>query len=341
MSAALQGGRRPPGAVENVPPSGGVPGNPVTPTPLAAATPARSALILAFTAIYVIWGSTYLGIRVAVETMPPFLMAAVRFLVAGGILFLFLKLRGAAWPTRTQWRANTVIGIFLLLGGNGLVVWAEQVIPSGTTALLIGASPLFFVLTEWAWPGGIRPTALTLGAMLLGFAGVTWLAAPWQDSAQGGLNVGGIVAILVASLSWSIGSIYSRHAKHGADPFMAASLQMLGGGAALLAVAVFHGDFAQLDLVRIAPRAWGAFAYLILAGSLIGFSTFVWLMKHSTPARVSTYAYVNPVVAVFLGWFLLDEPIGPRTLVASAIIVTAVAIITVQKNRAPVKAKSG
>jgi drug/metabolite transporter (DMT)-like permease len=295
--------------------------------------PSRTALILAFTAIYLIWGSTYLGIRVAVESMPPFLMAAARFLIAGTILFAFLKLRGAAWPTAYQWRVNAVIGTFLLLGGNGAVVWAEQYVPSGLTALLIGVGPLFIVLTEWAWPGGTRPGATTMFALLLGFAGVTWLAAPWENTSHGGLHLGGVSAILLACVCWGIGSIYSRHAKHGADSFVASALQMLGGGAALLVAALLHGDFATLHLAAIPPRAWGAFAYLIGAGSLVGFSTFVWLMKHSTPARVATYAYVNPIVAVFLGWLLLDEPIGPRTLVATAIIIAAVAIITTQKNK--------
>ena len=298
-----------------------------------ATPPSRTALVLAFAAIYVIWGSTYLGIRVAVESMPPFLMAAARFLVAGALLFTWLKLRGAAWPTAAQWRINAVIGTFLLLGGNGAVVWAEQYVPSGLTALLIGVGPLFIVLTEWAWPGGTRPGANTLAALLLGFAGVTWLAAPWENTAHGGLHLGGVAAILLGCVCWGIGSIYSRHAKHGADPLLASALQMLGGGAALLLVAVPHGDFAALRLSAIPARAWGAFVYLIAIGSLVGFSTFVWLMKHSTPARVSTYAYVNPIVAVFLGWLLLHEPIGPRTLVASTIIITAVVIITLQKAK--------
>lgn len=296
--------------------------------------PSRTALVLAFASIYLIWGSTYLGIRIAVETMPPFLMAAARFLLAGGILFAFLKLRGAPWPTRHQWIANAIIGTFLLLGGNGLVVWAEQFVPSGITALLIGAGPLFIVLTEWAWPGGLRPSLVTIGALLLGFAGVTWLAAPWESAAPGAVPLRGILAILGACVFWSFGSIYSRHAKHGATPFVAASLQMLGGGAALILVALLHGDFAQLDTSAISARSWTAFAYLVGIGSLIGFSTFVWLMKHSTPARVSTYAYVNPIVAVFLGWLILAEPITHRTLVAAAIIVAAVAIITTEKSRA-------
>jgi drug/metabolite transporter (DMT)-like permease len=301
--------------------------------PPAPVHPSRTALVLAFAAIYLIWGSTYLGIRIAIESMPPFLMAAARFILAGSILFLFLRLRGARWPTARQWLANSVIGTLLLLGGNGLVVWAELTIPSGITALLIGIGPLFIVLTEWAWPGGTRPTAITMAALLLGFAGVTWLAAPWETNAGGGLNPAGVVAILGACFFWAIGSIYSRHAKHGADPFLAASLQMLGGGAALVVVALLHGDFGAFNHASITPRAWTAFGYLVSIGSLVGFSTFVWLMKHSTPARVATYAYVNPVVAVFLGWLILDEPITPRTIVASTIIITAVAIITTQKAR--------
>lgn len=296
--------------------------------------PSRSSLLLAFAAIYLIWGSTYLAIRVAVETMPPFLMAAARFLIAGSALFTFLKLRGAPWPTAHQWRANAVIGTFLLLGGNGAVVWAEQFVPSGITALVIGIGPLFIVLTEWAWPGGQRPTVVTMIALFLGFVGVTWLAAPWEDTAGGGIHLGGVGAILLGCVSWGIGSIYSRHAKHGADSFVASALQMLGGGAALLVAALAHGDLARFDAAAITPQAWGSFAYLIGAGSLVGFSTFVWLMKHSTPARVATYAYVNPIVAVFLGWLILREPITPRTIVASIIIVAAVALITTEKSRA-------
>jgi drug/metabolite transporter (DMT)-like permease len=297
------------------------------------AAPSRAATILAFAAIYLIWGSTYLGIRIAIESMPPFLMASARFLVAGSILFLMLKSRGRGWPTIHQWVANAIIGCLLLVGGNGLVVWAELTIPSGITALLIGVGPLFIVLTEWAWPGGTRPTAITMIALLIGFAGVTWLAAPWETSSGGRLNPAGVIAILGACVFWALGSIYSRHAKHGADPFLSASLQMLGGGAMLALVALWHGDFGTLDLAAITPRAWIAFVYLTAIGSLVGFSTFVWLMKHCPPARVATYAYVNPVVAVFLGWLILGEPITSRTLVASAIIVGAVAIITTEKSR--------
>ncbi len=296
--------------------------------------PSRTALILAFATIYLVWGSTYLGIRVAVSSMPPFAMASVRFLIAGAILFVALKLRGASWPTRRQYRDHAIIGTFLLLGGNGLVVWAEQFIPSGIAALLIGIGPLFIVLTEWAWPGGSRPTAATMAALLLGLAGVAWLAAPWEAASEGGLHAGGVVAVLFACVFWAIGSIFSRHAKSGADPLYAASLQMLLGGVSLGVAALLHGDLARLDLAAVTRESWLAFVYLVFAGSLLGFSVFVWLMKHSSPARVATYAYVNPVVAVFLGWWLLDEAVTQRTIVGSVVIVAAVAMITMQKNKA-------
>jgi drug/metabolite transporter (DMT)-like permease len=261
-------------------------------------------------------------------------MAGARFLVAGGALLTWLRLRGAAWPTWRQWRMTTIAGTFLLLGGNGIVAWAEQFLPSGVTALLIGVGPLFIVLTEWAWPGGTRPTPLTFAALLLGFAGVVYLAAPWESVGAGRLNAVAVIAILFACASWGVGSIYSRHAKHGADALLAAALQMIGGGCSLVLAAAIHRDFDGFSFANVTARSWVAWAYLICVGSLVGFSTFVWLMKHAPPARVATYAYVNPVVAVFLGWLLLHEPITGRTLIASAIIVAAVAIITTQKLKA-------
>jgi len=301
--------------------------------PASATIPSRPALIGAFATIYLVWGSTYLGMHIAVETMPPFLMAAARFLIAGALLFTFLKLRGAPKPSLRQWRVNTLIGAFLLLGGNGAVVWASQYLPSGIIALLIGIGPLFIVLTEWAWPGGLRPTVRTFGAMILGFSGVVWLAAPWQNTSHGGLHLGGVIAILIGCVAWALGSITSRHAKHGASPAQAAALQMLGGGTALLLVACLHGDLTRFDINTVSPRSWLAFIYLIGIGSLVGYSTFVWLMKNCAPAHVATYGYVNPIVAVFLGWLILDEPISTRTLIASAIIIASVVLITLDKSK--------
>jgi drug/metabolite transporter (DMT)-like permease len=295
--------------------------------------PSRTALVLAFATIYLVWGSTYLGIRVAVETLPPFLMAGARFLVAGGLLAGWLAATRGIHATARQWRDNAVVGTFLLLGGNGLVVWAEQYIPSGLTALIIGSQPMMMVVTEWAWRGGHRPTLATGAGLLLGFAGVAWLAAPWESAAAGGLNRTGVVVLLVACAFWAFGSIYGRRVRAPAEPLTAAALQMLCGGGALMLAAVLHGDLTGFSSATGSFRSWLAFAYLIFVGSLVGFSTFVWLMKHSTPARVSTYAYVNPIVAVFLGWLILGEPVTTRTLSAAVVIVISVAIITTQSRR--------
>ncbi|MFT3783185.1 MAG: EamA family transporter [Nibricoccus sp.] len=302
--------------------------------------PGRTAFILAFGAIYVIWGSTYLGIRVAVETIPPFLMSSARFIVAGAILLALVQSRDPQWPSLRQWRDNFFIGTFLLLGGNGLVSVAERTLPSGLTALIIGIQPVFMVLTEWLWPGGKRPTSLTFTGLFLGFLGVAWLAAPWEASAVTGVRISDVALVLLACTSWAFGTIWSRNVKKPAPPFKASALQMLGGSLALFIGGVLHGELSEFSFSSISGRSLGAFFYLAFIGSLVGFSTFVWLMKHTTPARVSTYAYVNPVVAVFLGWFVLDETITSRTLAAAAVIVTAVVIITTQKGRQGAKAKA-
>lgn len=295
--------------------------------------PPLRAYVLAFSTLYLVWGSTYLAIRIGVESIPPFAMAGARFLIAGTLLLAFLRLRGAVWPTLGQWRHATISGLFLLLGGNGLVSWAEQHIPSSVTALIIGSGPLFVVLAEWAWPGGRRPTALTLIAMGLGFVGVALLAAPWDDSVTDTLPVGGVLAIVVACVSWAIGSIYGRHVTYPAAPFTAAAAQMLAGGGLLALVAAMRGEFSEWDFAATHARSWWAFVYLIFAGSLAGYSAFVWLTRHSTAARTATFAYVNPVVAVLLGWLLLDESINARTLSASVLILGAVIVISWPRTR--------
>lgn len=295
---------------------------------------ARFALILAFTAIYLIWGSTYLGIRVAVETIPPFLMGSLRFATAGALLLLYLRLsRGPLGITRRQLRDNAIIGGFLLLGGNGLVSWAEQYIPSSIAALIVGSQPLIMVMTEWAWPKGPRPATLTVLGLFLGFAGVTWLIAPWHTTGSDALNVPASLVVLMACICWAFGSIYGRNAKEAAAPFICSALQMLSGAALLGLVALFRGEWAAWHPSNVSVNSWWALVYLTFVGSLIGFSTFAWLMKHSTPALVSTYAYVNPIVAVFLGWLLLSEPISPRLLSASAIIIVSVALINFHRFR--------
>lgn len=296
-------------------------------------TASRTAIGLALATIYITWGSTYLAIRIAVETIPPFAMAAMRFLVAGALMYAFVRWRGAAKPTLRQWRDNAIIGTLLLLGGNALVGWAEQYIASGVAALLIGVGPLFIVLTEWAWPGGERPSRTTIVALLLGLLGVAWLAAPWESPHEGGLSQIGVLAILSACAFWSIGAIYSRHTKSGASPFMSAALQMLGGCPAIILVGLLCGDFHRFDISQISTHSWLAVVYLIFVGSLIGFSCFVWLMKNVSPALASTHAFINPLVAVVLGWWILNETLSMRTFTSTAIIITAVAMISMQKSK--------
>ena len=302
-----------------------------------AAKASTHALVAAFATIYIVWGSTYLAMRVGVETMPPLSLATVRFVLAGGILFAIVKLRGAPWPDARQWRDNALVGAFLLLGGNGPVVWAAQYIPSGIGSLLVGLAPMWMVLIEWAFPGGRRPGPYTAAGLLIGFTGIIVLVAPWEHTGgAGALPLKGVAAILLSTVFWAAGSIISRHVRNPAPAFSASAMQMLCGGGALAIAALIRGEPAMIQTGAISLRSWIAFFYLIVFGSLGGFSAYTWLIANSTPARVSTYAYVNPVVAVFLGWLILDEPVTPRTLLAAAIVVTSVVIIIARKNKLPV-----
>lgn len=306
--------------------------------PLVTQPPAasRAALIFAFAAIYLIWGSTYLAIRVAVETMPPFLMAGVRFMVAGAILYSWLALKGRAQATPRQWRDNLFIGALLLAGGNGFVVWAEQKIPSGMTTLIISISPLFMVLLDWMRPHGVRPTWATFLGLALGFGGLVLLIGGGQ-SGGASLDLWRCAGLMLSSICWSVGSLYSRYVRNPADPMTAATLQMLLGGALMILIALARDETSDFHLADLTLHSVLAWSYLVAAGSLVAFPCYVYLLKHSTPARASTYAYVNPVVAVFLGWLVLHEPVSGRTFIASVIIIAAVAIITTQRAKVAAK----
>ncbi len=305
------------------------------------AHPSKAALIAGFAAIYLIWGSTYLGIRIAVETMPPFLMAGVRFLVAGAIVAAFIGFTRGFRATAKQWRDNAIVGGFLCLGGNGLVSWAEQTVPSGIATLIISAGPVFIVLMDWAVHAffkdgrrGTRPGALTFVGLALGLAGLAILVGPdVLATGAGSLDPWRVTGLLAATFLWGVGMLYMRYASGPAEPFTASGIQMLCGSGWLLLTSLATGELANFDPGAITTRSILAWSYLVVFGSLIGFSTFTWLMKHSTPAKVSTYAYVNPVVAVFLGWFVLHEPVSPRIFVAAGVIIAGVAIITVTKNK--------
>jgi len=296
--------------------------------------PSRTALIAAFATIYLVWGSTYLGIRIAVETIPPFLLSGVRFAIAGTLIFTFLKLKGAAWPNARQWRNQAVVGVFLLLGGNAVVSWCELRVPSGITALILGAAPLVVVFMDWIRPGGRRPTAGLLVGVAVGIGGVAMLLGPGSIPAGYRPPLLDIVALFASSVCWWIGSLYSKHGRVGTPLLMASAMQMLCGSASILVVALLVGEGRGLSLSAISPHSWMAFAYLIVVGSIVVFPVYTWLLEHSTPTLVSTYAYVNPVVAVFLGWVVLNEPLNARILVAAAIIIGAVAIITIGRSKA-------
>jgi len=316
---------------------------PSFPVPASSPAPSRAALIAGFAAIYLIWGSTYLGIRIVVETIPPFLMAAVRFLVAGAIVAGFIAVTRGFRATRKQWRDNAIVGGFLCLGGNGLVSWAEEQVPSGIATLIISAGPVFIVLMDWAAHAffrdgkrGTKPPAITFVGLALGFIGLAVLVGPdVLASGVEGLNPWRVLGLLGATFFWGCGMIYMKYASEPAEPFTASAIQMMTGSGWLIVVSFLTGEWSRFDPAAITTRSIVAWVYLVIFGSLIAFSTFTWLMKHSTPAKVSTYAYVNPVVAVFLGWLVLHEQVSSRIFVAAAIIIAGVVVITVTKNRKP------
>ena len=294
-------------------------------------SPARVHVIVAFAAVYVIWGSTYLAIRFAIATIPPFLMAGVRFLVAGLLLYAWAHRRGAPRPTRAHWVAATVVGAFLLLGGNGGVVWAEQFVPSGLAALLVATVPLWIAVLDWARPGGTRPTGPVIAGIGMGLAGLALLIGPEDLLGGGQADPVGALVLVGAALAWSVGSLYAKHADLPDSPYSATSIEMVMGGVLLLLAGFVRGEAAQFDVSAVSLQSGLALVYLILFGALAGFTAYIWLLKNVPPVQASTYAYVNPVIAVFLGWALADEPLTGRVLLAAAVIVAAVVMITLHR----------
>ena len=295
-----------------------------------AGAPSRSLVAAGFAVVYLVWGSTYLAIRVAIETLPPFLMAGTRFLIAGLLMYGFARLRGAGPGSWREWRSAALLGALFLLFGNGGVVWAEQRVPSGLAAVLVAPLPIWTAIIEWVRPGGRRPGLATTIGLVAGFAGVAVLVAPGRDGNAAVDHVGAAVLIM-ASLSWAIASVASRGLPQPDSGALASGMQMLAGGVWLTLAALATGEVHAVEPDNITLRSAGALLYLITFGSLLGFGVFTWLLRVSTPARVATYAYVNPIVAVLLGWALAGEPFGPRELAAAAIIVGGVALITTAK----------
>jgi drug/metabolite transporter (DMT)-like permease len=275
-------------------------------------------VVLAFASVYLFWGSTYLAIRVAVETMPPFLMAGSRFILAGGLLYAWAR-RGVSKPEPVHWRSATIVGGLLLLLGNGGVVWAEKTVPSGMAALMVASVPLWIALFQWR-----RVNAWGAAGLAGGFAGVAWLVP------AGKINPLGAAALAGASVSWALGSLLARKLPFPSSPLLGTSMQMLAGGVLQVAAGLALGEAG--DVGRPSAASWGAWGYLVVFGSLFGFVPYIWLLGVRPAAQVATYAYVNPVVAVFLGWAILDEPMTGRTLAAAALIVASVAAITLSQG---------
>lgn len=295
-----------------------------------ASRPPRTKVILAFAAVYIIWGSTYLGIRYAIETLPPFLMAGARFSLAGAIMFTWAKLRGDAggWSW-AHWRRSLLIGALLLLCGNGGVTWAEKYIASGLAALLVATEPVWVVMLNWAITRR-RPNAKVLLGVLIGLAGVALLVGGGLNdgSKVSGMTLAGTGVVLFAGLAWATGSVYENRRPIKATTSLASGMHMIAGGGLLLLLGLIVGDFKRLNLGAASWVSLVAFFYLAIFGALVGFTAYGWLLRNVSTARAATYAYVNPAVAVFLGWLLASEPLTPRMLMAAAVIVGSVALIT-------------
>lgn len=294
--------------------------------------PPRLKLLSAFASVYIIWGSTYLAIRIAIESIPPLLMAGFRFIIAGTVMYLWGRLRSNEKLTKAHWKSAAIIGLMLLVVGNGGLTWSEQLIPSGIAALLVAVSPLWFILIDWM-QGGVRPTAGVFIGLALGTLGIAILVDPADLVGGGDVNTLGAAILLGSSICWAFGSFYSRRAVLPTSPSLANGMEMLIGGAALVLVGAAAGEFKGFHVAEVTNRSLLAVAYLVVFGSIIGFSSYVWLFRATTPTRASTYAYVNPVVAVLIGWLVGGEELPARVAGAAVFIIAAVAAITIFGTR--------
>jgi drug/metabolite transporter (DMT)-like permease len=294
-------------------------------------------IAIAFFAVYVCWGMTYLAMRVAVVTIPPHLLSGARFVVAGLILYGWTRAQGEPAPSATQWRAAAVVGAFLLLGGNASVAWAEQRVPSGLAAVLIAVAPIWMVGLEWV-RGGPRPSKQVIVGLLLGLAGVGLLVSSRDSNPGARVDPLGALILVLASASWAWGSVWSKSAPLPKSPFLATGMEMIAGGLLLLLTAGVSGQFHTFEPARVTLPAALSWIYLVVFGSLVGFTAYIWLLGATSIAKAGTYAYVNPVVAVFLGWAILDETITLRMLAAAAVILAGVALVNINWSTSPVLA---
>jgi drug/metabolite transporter (DMT)-like permease len=290
---------------------------------------------LAFAVIYFVWGSTFLAIRVGVREVPPFLLAGMRFLVAGLVLYGWMVLRGECSPSRRQWSSAFLLAILIFIFDYGLLFWAEQLVPSGIAAVMLSMNAVFMALSEIIFLRTQRLTARLALALLLGIGGVAVLVSRSMHLGGAPIDRLGAVALIVASISWSLSSALTRKLPLPPSKVMSSGAQMLAGGVLLVATAAALGEFRNFHPLRVSSVAWLALLYLIVAGSIVGFTAYVWLIHHESPTRVGTYAYVNPVVAVLLGYFLGGEALGLRTVLGTVLVLISVVLITTMRGNKP------
>ncbi|HEY6944420.1 MAG TPA: EamA family transporter [Candidatus Acidoferrum sp.] len=308
------------------------------PAPASQASAGLSPLVVAaFAAVYIIWGSTYLAIRIGVESIPPLMLAGLRHFTAGLLLYPVLRWKTGVRPTAIHWKTAAVTGCLLLFVGNGGVSWAEQTVPSGITALLVAMVSFWLVIVDWLRPGGHRPVPKVLFGLLLGFAGVALLVGPVHLGASEHVDLRGVAVLVIACFAWACGSIYSKHGGMPASALLGVSMQSLVAGTVLLFAGLLSGEFHRFHFAAVSPRSWIALGYLVVFGSGIGLSAYLYILQKSTAARVATYALVNPVVALYLGWLIADETISLRTVVAAVVILTAVILVITAPHRVPAR----
>ena len=287
----------------------------------------QSKVATAFLAVYLIWGSTYLAIRIAEESLPPFFMAGTRFVLAGVIIYVLCRLRGSLHESKGDWGRAFVVGGLMLLGGHGAVIWAEQWVASGLTSLLVGTVPLWMALMKWVWSRH-KPTLRVSGGLVLGFAGVVLLAGGFEGLGASSVDVAGAAIVVFGAFLWANGSLYSRSEKFPNLGLLGTGLEMVAGGILLLMASLVSGEWSRVQLSMVSMHSLVSWVYLVVFGSLVGFTCYIWLLKTVSTARASTYAYVNPIVAMFLGWAIASEPITARNIVAAVIILASVVVIT-------------
>src|SRR5271166_3862514 len=290
--------------------------------------PRRWQVLLAFTIIYFVWGSTFLAIRVGVREVPPFLLAGMRFLVAGVVLYGWMRARGTPSPTAREWRAASLLAFLIFVLDYGLLFWAERRVPSGIAAVMMATIPAFMTISEIVILRTQRLTARLGIALLVGLGGVAVLVVHTMNFGEAPIDTAGACALVVAAMSWSVASALSRKLPLPSAKVMSSGSQMLAGGLLLTVAAALLGEFRRFHVQAVSRAAWLALLYLIVAGSIVAFTAYVWLIHHESPTKVGTYAYVNPVVAVLVGHFLGGETIGARTLFGTLLVLVSVIVIT-------------